>query len=178
MRLFLLGFMGCGKSYSGKRLAEGFGINFLDLDEYLEAKEGRTIREIFEAEGEDYFRIKEKECLQDMAKKESTIISVGGGTPCFFDNMEWMNQHGVTIFLETPVEVLAKRLMQAMENRPLLKGFSKKELTEFIENKLKERNPFYHQAHLFYEQKEEGQDVAGDLKRYLYKIAPHSASEE
>lgn len=170
MRLFILGFMGCGKSYSGKRLAEKFDIDFIDLDEYIEAKEDRTIRTIFEKEGEEYFRKLEQQCLHEMNTKEMTVISVGGGTPCFFDNMKWMNEEGVTVFLETSVEVLTSRLEKAMVGRPLLQGFSKEELINFIERKLEERNPFYHQCQILYEQKEEGQDVAEDLRKYFYRI--------
>lgn len=170
MRLFLLGFMGCGKSFTGKRLAEKFGIDFIDLDEYIETKEGRRIREIFEKEGESYFRYMEKKYLHEMKTKEMTVVSLGGGTPCFFDNMNWMNENGVTIFLETPTSILANRLIGGIESRPLLLGFSKEELESFIEKKLEERNPFYHQCQILYEQKEEGQDVAEDLRKYFFRI--------
>lgn len=162
--------MGSGKSYSGKRLAEKFGMSFIDLDDYIEAKEGRTIREIFEKNGEEYFRIVEKESLFEMGEKEMTIISTGGGTPCFFDNMNWMNGNGVTVFLETSVDVLANRLFDEMEKRPLLKTFSKDELKNFIAKKLKERNPFYHQTQILYHQKEEKQDVAEELRKYFFRI--------
>lgn len=170
MRIFLLGFMGSGKSYSGKRLAEKFGMSFIDLDDYIEEKEGRTIREIFEKEGEGYFRKVEKECLYEMGEKEMTIISTGGGTPCFFDNIKWMNENGVTVFLETSVEVLSNRLFDEMQKRPLLKNFSKEELKNFIEKKLEERNPFYHQTQILYHQKEEGQDVADELRKYFFRV--------
>lgn len=167
MRIYLLGFMGSGKSFSGKRLAEKMKMSFIDLDDYIEAKEGRTIREIFEKEGEDYFRKIEKECLHEMGEKEMTIISTGGGTPCFFDNISWMNKNGVTIFLETSAEILSNRLFDEMQKRPLLKGFSKEELKHFIEKKLDERNPFYHQTQILYRQNEESQDVAKELREYL-----------
>ena len=170
MLIFLLGFMGSGKSYSGRALSEKFNLSFVDLDQYIEEKEGRTIREIFEKEGESYFRKIERECLHEMRDKELTVISTGGGTPCFFDNMKWMNENGVTVFLETPAELLAKRLISEMEERPLLQDFSKKELINFIQKKLEQRNPFYHKTQLIYEQKKEGQDVAEDLKGYFNRI--------
>ncbi len=170
MRIFLLGFMGSGKSFSGKRLAEKFEMSFIDLDDYIETKEGRTIREIFEKEGEVYFRKVEKECLHEMGDKQMTIISTGGGTPCFFDNMKWMNENGITVFLETSVKVLANRLFNEMQKRPLLKDFSKEELKHFIEKKLEERNPFYHQTQILYHQKEEEQDVAEELRRYFFRV--------
>ncbi|MEM6967100.1 MAG: shikimate kinase [Bacteroidota bacterium] len=170
MRLFILGFMGCGKSYSGRRLAEKFNIDFIDLDQYIEEKEKRSIKAIFEKEGEDYFRRVEKQCLHEMKNKAMAVIAVGGGTPCFFDNMKWMNKMGITVFLETSVQVLASRLEKAMAGRPLLKGFSKKELVNFIEKKLEERKPFYEQCQILYQQKEEGQDVAEDLRKYFHRI--------
>lgn len=167
MRVFLLGFMGSGKSFSGKRLAEKSNMSFIDLDDYIEEKEGKSIREIFEKEGEDYFRKIEKQCLHEMGEKEMTIISTGGGTPCFFDNMKWMNENGLTVFFETSVGILVNRLFDEMQKRPLLKDFSKEELKIFIEKKLAERNPFYHQTQIVYNQYEEGQDVAEDLKAYF-----------
>ena len=170
MLIFLLGFMGSGKSFTGKRLAEKFGIDFVDLDEYIETKEGQTIREIFEEHGEAYFRKKEKQYLQELGERKMTIVATGGGAPCFFDNMEWMNNHGVTVYLETPAPVLAKRLEQEMEKRPLLKKLTRIELQDFIDKKLVERNPFYHQCQVLYEQKEDGRDVAEDLRRYFYRI--------
>ena len=170
MRIFLLGFMGSGKSFSGKRLAEKFGMSFIDFDDYIEEQEGRTIREIFEQEGEPYFRKVEKECLHEMGEKNMTIISTGGGTPCFFDNMEWMNENGITVFLDTSVEILTNRLLDEMQKRPLLKGFSREGLKIFIKKKLEERNPFYHQTQILYHQKEEGQDVADELRKYFFRI--------
>lgn len=170
MVIFLLGFMGSGKSYMGRRFAEKFNLSFIDLDQYIEEKEGRSIREIFEKEDEDYFRTIERDCLYEMKDKELTVISTGGGTPCFFDNMNWMNEKGVTIFLETPSQLLAQRLISEMGDRPLLQGFSKKELIDFIEKKLEERNPFYHRSQLVYLQEAEGQDVAEDLKGYFNRI--------
>lgn len=172
MRIYLLGFMGSGKSFSGQQLAEKFNMSFVDLDEYIEKKEGQSIQSIFKNKGEDYFRKVEQASLHEMGTREMTIISTGGGTPCFFDNMDWMNEDGITVFLETHVQVLTNRLLEGMEHRPLLKDFSKEELASFIEHKLEERNPFYHQAQVFYLQKEEGQKVAEELMRYLYRVTP------
>jgi len=163
MRIFIIGFMGSGKSFSGKRLAEKMNMDFIDLDKYIEDQEGKTIREIFATEGEDYFRKTEQRCLIEMKNFENTIIAVGGGTPCFFQNMDWMNENGKTIFLETPVKILANRLEKAMENRPLLHGFSKKELRIFIEKKLEERNPFYRKSKIIFKQDEEGMELASSL---------------
>ena len=170
MRLYLLGFMGSGKSFSGKKLAEKFDMSFIDLDDYIEAKEGSTIREIFEEKGENYFREIEKTCLHEMGEKEMTIISTGGGTTCFFDNIKWMNENGVTVFLETSVEILSDRLFDEMQKRPLLNGLSKEELKHFIQQKLEERDPFYHQTQILYKQNERNQDVAEELRKYFFKM--------
>ena len=170
MRLFILGFMGCGKSFSGKRLAKKFDIDFIDLDHFLEEKEGNSIREIFETKGEEYFRNLERECLQAMKNKSMTVISVGGGTPCFFDNMDWMNNNGITVFLDTPVSILANRLKKAMSKRPLLKNYTSDGLEKFITEKLSERKAFYEQCQILYQQKEEGMDVAEDLRKYFHRI--------
>ena len=159
--------MGCGKSYVGKRLAKQLGASFIDLDQYLEVKENRTIKSMFEKEGEDYFRIKEKACLREMVQFENTIISTGGGTPCFFDNAAWMKADGVAVYLQTPVEVIIKNLKLGMEKRPLLKGLSPKELKIFIEKKLAEREAFYQNVHIVYQRQIEGDEVVKELANYL-----------
>jgi len=105
-----------------------------------------------------------------MGEKEMTIISTGGGTPCFFDNIKWMNENGVTVFLETSVEILSDRLFDEMQKRPLLNGLSKEELKHFIQQKLEERDPFYHQTQILYKQNERNQDVAEELRKYFFKM--------
>jgi len=148
MKIFLIGFMGCGKSKLGKGLATKINQPFIDLDDMVEAKYQMSIPELFAAHGENGFREREKEVLQKSAIVNEAIIATGGGAPCFFDNMAWMNKNGLTVFIDSPVKVLADRLINARVERPLIKGKSYDELTEFIDIKLKERRPFYEQAHV------------------------------
>lgn len=147
-KVFLIGFMGCGKSKIGKALATKLDLPFLDLDDLVEAKNQMSIPELFAAFGEQGFRELEKQTLQEAAIANDAIIATGGGAPCFFDNMEWMNKNGITVFIDTPVKVLADRLINARVERPLLKGKSYEELMVFIDAKLEERRPFYNQAQI------------------------------
>lgn len=166
-KIFLIGFMGCGKSKLGKSVAAKLELPFLDLDDLVEAKNQMSIPELFAAFGEQGFREREKQTLQEAAIANDAIIATGGGAPCFFDNMEWMNNNGITVFIDTPVKVLADRLINARVERPLVKGKSYEELIDFIETKLVERRPFYSQAKLVLK----GVDLnANDLIEALHKI--------
>ena len=147
-RIYLVGFMGCGKTYIGRRIAEQSGYTFVDLDEQIEEREGLSIAEIFNRFGEGYFREKEQEVLRQTASLDRHIIACGGGTPCFFDNMQWMTGHGLVVFLDIPVPILASRLEKEIEKRPLLKGIGQSELESFIESRLEGRRSFYEKASL------------------------------
>ena len=140
--------MGCGKSKLGEGLATKINQPFIDLDDMVEAKYQMSVPELFTAFGENGFREREKEVLQKSAIANEAIVATGGGAPCFFDNMAWMNKNGLTIFIDSPVKVLADRLIKARVERPLIKGKSYEELIEFIDMKLKDRRPFYEQAHI------------------------------
>lgn len=146
MRIYLIGYMACGKTTLGKELAKKLSLSFLDLDKYLEKKYFKTIPQIFEEEGESGFRLKEQACLQEVSEFEDVVIATGGGAPCFFDNVEVMNRTGICIFLDVEAEELANRLMQSKTERPLVKGKSPEELVGFIEGMLEKRRPFYEQA--------------------------------
>jgi shikimate kinase len=146
MKIFLIGFMGCGKSKLGKSLSIKTEQPFLDLDDLVEEKYQLSIPEIFAAFGESGFRDREKEVLQSALLSNNMIIATGGGAPCYFDNMAWMNKNGLTIFIDTPTKVLADRLINARVERPLVKGKSLSELIDFIDLKLNERRPYYEQA--------------------------------
>ncbi|MBX3255893.1 MAG: shikimate kinase [Chitinophagaceae bacterium] len=148
MKIFLLGFMGTGKTYWGSRWAVQHDLDFFDLDTVIEETTGLSIPAIFEEYGESYFREKERELLHTFADKQNFILSTGGGTPCFFDNMEWMNAHGLTLYLNTPVPVLKARLIGEKDHRPLIKNLNDTEIESFIENRLKERDRFYSSARL------------------------------
>tara|TARA_B100000953_G_scaffold126362_1_gene104162 strand:- start:766 stop:1263 length:498 start_codon:yes stop_codon:yes gene_type:complete len=143
MRIFLIGFMGCGKTTLGKKLAKDLNYNFIDLDNYVEKKTNKTIIEIFENKGEKEFRIVEKESLMEVCKKDNIVIATGGGTPCFFDNMQKILGSGKAIYLKMKIEDLLERLETDKSQRPLIKNKSAKELENFIHNKLSEREYFY-----------------------------------
>jgi len=146
MRVFLLGYMGCGKTTAGKKLAAKLGYTFIDIDHLIEEAQGITIAQIFEKQGEDAFRKIEQEMLATTFELNDVIIATGGGAPCFYNNMEAMNKNGLTIYIEMAPKALVSRLKGAIDERPLLKGKSDEELLSFISEKLEERNPFYTKA--------------------------------
>lgn len=145
-RIFLIGMMGTGKSYWAQRIAASENIDWTDLDAQIEKDALMTIKEIFETEGEAHFRDKEKEVLHNLSSFGNIVIATGGGTPCFHDNMQWMNKHGVTIWIDEPVETLAERLKKEKDHRPLIKDLSDDELIHFLAIKLSERSKFYSQC--------------------------------
>jgi len=146
MRIYLVGYMGCGKSTIGRKVAELLGIGFVDLDKYIEERYFKTVSAIFTEEGEDGFREKERLSLAEVSQFENVVIGTGGGAPCFFDNMEVMNDHGVTIYIAPDTDVLATRLLKSKTERPLIAGKSPEELISFIDNGLLKRAPFYEKA--------------------------------
>ncbi len=147
-RIFLVGFMGSGKSTIGRLLANDLGYAFLDADDYIEKKMDLSISRIFEIFGEDYFRNIEREVIQDFKEMDEIVIATGGGMPCFFDNMEQLNQAGETIFLDVSASQLTKRLCKKSERekRPLLKEKCENGIKMWLTIKLLERYPFYQEA--------------------------------
>ncbi len=146
--IFLLGFMGTGKSTWVKKWAGLYNMPFLDLDELIEQATGSTVVGIFEKEGEDFFREKETEILKSQCNVQGHIISCGGGTPCFYENMNWMNENGFTVYLSATAPFILKNVLEDKEKRPLVKNINEAELLFFVEQKLKERMPFYNMAKL------------------------------
>jgi shikimate kinase len=146
VKLFLLGMMGSGKSYWAQRLAEKTKMDWIDLDQQIEKDTSMTIGEIFAANGENFFREKERDALRELSKYDNIIIATGGGTPCFHNNLQWMNEHGITIWIDEPIDILAERLRKQKEHRPLIKDLSDEEFHEFLSRKLAERSPFYLQT--------------------------------
>lgn len=147
MKLVLLGYMGCGKSTIGKELARLMRLRFMDLDDYIEEKEQLTIKSIFEAKGEIYFRKIEAFYLKELVNDTLfDIISVGGGTPCFGENMEVINSNSVSIYLRANIPTLYSRLKDEQEKRPLIKTIGLEKLKEFIGKHLFERGFFYNRA--------------------------------
>lgn len=138
--------MGAGKTTLGRVLAREMGLMFYDLDVYIEERFHKTIPAIFEEKGEDGFRDIEKRMLHEVAEFEDVVISCGGGTPCFFDNMDYLNAQGDTFYLKAEPEVLKAHLLMGKTQRPLIKGKSPEELTDYIKQALQQRSPFYEKA--------------------------------
>ena len=146
MRIYLTGFMGAGKTFLGKLWAEDNSLSFFDLDLLIEDEERMSVEKIFSTYGEDYFREKEAAVLRNTDRFDDCIIACGGGTPCFFDNMQWMNKTGVTVFLHESPENIFHHIINEKKMRPLLKSQTAESLPVFIEEKLNERIPFYSQS--------------------------------
>lgn len=145
-RIFLTGYMGAGKTTLGKAFARALDLQFIDLDWYIEERFHKTIRELFAERGEEGFRQVERNMLHEAGEFEDVVVSTGGGTPCFFDNMDYMNSQGQTVFLDVPQDILFRRLREATQQRPILRGKSDEELRTFIGEALAQRMPFYSRA--------------------------------
>jgi len=146
MKIFFVGFMGCGKTKWGQKFAAHLGYKFIDLDEVLEQQAGMTIAEYFSSFGEDTFRQLESSILKETDYPENAIISTGGGLPCFFDNMDWMNANGKTLYIKLTPATLADRLEKGKAKRPLLQDKHGDDLVTFIASKLAEREGYYNRA--------------------------------
>jgi len=151
--IFLLGYMGCGKTTLGRALADEMNLQFIDLDFYIERRFHKKISDIFAESGESGFRDIERRMLLEVACFNDVVVACGGGTPCHFDNMEQMNQHGTTVFLTTNTNRLVQRLTLpgAKAKRPLIAKMDNSELHQFITNALNSRMPYYGKAHLHFD---------------------------
>lgn len=175
--LFLIGYMGSGKSTLGKALSRMTGSNFIDLDAYIEGRYHKTIKEIFAESGESGFRHLESRMLDEVSLFEDTIISCGGGTPCFGDNMSLMNSRGTTVYLQASVERLFERLSRprSKAKRPIIANLNDEELRQFISDNIARRDAFYSQASIHFdttrlESKAEIDITAGALLKQLEGI--------
>lgn len=145
-RIILIGYMGAGKTTIGKALARQLGIMFYDLDWYIENRMRKSVAQIFAESGEEGFREIEYNMLHEVAEFEDIVLSCGGGTPCFFDNMDYLNRQGDTLYLKASPEVLASHLRMGKGIRPLIQGKNDAELLRYIKDSLARREPFYSKA--------------------------------
>lgn len=157
--------MASGKTTVGKQLAESLNMNFVDLDAFIEQKAGKTISELFAVKGEIYFRKLEREALIEVLEAKNTVVALGGGTPCYYDNMDLINQYGKTIYLRGGVGTLTSRLINEKENRPMISHLPDDEIPEFIAKHLFERSGFYNRAqHIVDIEKLEVKELINQLK--------------
>lgn len=157
MRIYLVGFMGSGKSTLGKRIAGSLEVSFFDTDSIVEAQSGKSISEIFEIFGEQHFRELETDVLKQTSFYTKSLNATGGGLPCFNNNMEWMKKEGITIYLQWPDDMLLSRLESMKTDRPLLMNMGQTERAEVIYELLQSRKPVYEQAAISLE-------MTGDLE--------------
>lgn len=147
----MIGYMGAGKTTLGKSLARHLGLEFIDLDWYIENRFHQSVSQLFATRGEEGFRKIEQNMLHEVAEFEDVIISAGGGTPCFFDNMEYMNQQGLTVYLKATPEILRTHLRMGKQKRPLIAQKNDEELDIFIRESLDKRESYYNQARLIFD---------------------------
>lgn len=171
-RIFIVGYMGSGKTTVGKRLAKSLSLTFIDLDAYIQNKFRKTISGLFAEKGEEGFRELERQAVREVAAFEDVVISTGGGAPCFYDNMEVMNEAGITIYIRAEPEELVARLLASKNVRPLIAGKSKEDLIPFIREHLAQRERYYNMAHIVYQTehmitKEEVQVTVNGIEQLL-----------
>lgn len=149
MRIFLIGFMGCGKTHWGKQMSQKLQMPFFDLDSLIEEREGKTVTEIFAEMGEEYFRMLEKDVLYMITESHPTfVMACGGGAPCFFNNIDYMKSRGTTVWINCSTDCLYSRLVKEKEKRPLIKNIPDNELRTYIIKKYSDRKIFYQQANV------------------------------
>jgi shikimate kinase len=147
MKIFLIGFMGSGKTHWGRLLSQKLSIPFFDLDEQVVEQAGQSIDKIFTLKGEEHFRMQEKDVLHIITEShQSFVMACGGGTPCYFNNIEYMHQAGTTVWINTPLEILFRRLVNEKDKRPLIRELSDEQLKSFISKKFADRKIYYEQA--------------------------------
>lgn len=167
--IFIMGYMASGKTTFGRALAKALGWEFIDLDFYIEQRFRKSVREIFAAEGEEGFRRKEKAMLREAGEFENVVVSCGGGTPCFFDNMDFMLSRGETVMLDTDTECLVRRLVANNSRRPLMAGKSEDEIRRDVQKGLDSRLPFYSRANIRFSgnQLEDKSQISDSVERFI-----------
>lgn len=148
-RYFIVGYMGAGKNYYGRWMAKMLSLPFYDLDAYIRRQEKMSIEDIFTHFGEGYFRKRERDYLRELSfVAENYVIATGGGTPCFYDNMDFMNKRGCTICLNTPLEIISRRLEYRRGKRPLLENIPQEAMYEYVSAHMKSRSSYYAKARI------------------------------
>tara|TARA_Y100000589_G_scaffold298053_1_gene306290 strand:+ start:181 stop:699 length:519 start_codon:yes stop_codon:yes gene_type:complete len=158
-KIFLVGFMGCGKTTFGKKLARQIGWNYIDLDSYIEEKAEKSVPTIFKENGEKYFRNLETKFLKELTGLHSFVISCGGGTPCYKNNMDEILEKGASVYMKVSPDVLYERLKPEKSKRPLIANMSDSEMSDFIQNKLKERAEFYEKSNFTFDNEMESEET-------------------
>ena len=174
--IFLIGYMGSGKTTLGRAVARRLEIPFIDLDDYIEEREGMTIREIFAVRGEEGFRQIERDALGEVTLKGNSLVACGGGTPCFGDNMSLLNSSGITVYLEAPHRSLLSRLKEGRDKRPLIASLDDRQLSDFITSQLEWRAPFYRRAALTFDSSrlESADEINDSVESFVSLIGEHS----
>ena len=168
MLIYLLGYMGCGKSTLGRKLSKALDLQYIDLDLLIEEKENCSISNIFTFMGEEYFRKCELAILEEVSLKENAIVSLGGGTPCYKTNMEIIKKSGKSIYLKLPTKALFQRLTNSKKPRPLIAKIGKENLLALIENQLSERQKFYVQADKIFDMHEySAKQIIDEIRKLL-----------
>lgn len=172
--IFLIGYMGSGKSTLGRALARRLGMEFIDLDQYIEGRYHASVTDIFAARGEEGFRDLERRMLAEVSGFEDVIVACGGGTPCFFDNMEVMNAAGLTVLLDTQLDTLHRRLLAGRAKRPLIAALTDEELRAFITEALAKRMPHYSRAAVSFpgDLLEDRGQIEATVERFVANILP------
>lgn len=170
--IFLIGYMGSGKTTLGRALGRRLGLQFIDLDLYIESRYMRTISQLFAERGEDKFRSIEREMLHEVAEMEDVVVACGGGTPCYYDNIDYMNRCGTTVFLSASEDRLFARLSINRNKRPLIKGLDDKSLRIFIRENLALRMPHYSKAsHSFCgDRLEDVMQISTSVEKFIEEI--------
>ena len=150
MNIYLIGYMYSGKTTIGHKLAVKLGYQWLDLDQLFELTFHTSIPIFFKRYGEEAFRKLEQKLLHETANKDNTVISTGGGTPCHFDNIQWINKHGKSVYFDVTVETLLRRAAQSKKPRPILMGMTEEERALYIRQQLEARTPYYKKAQIIF----------------------------
>lgn len=172
--IFLIGYMGCGKSTLGRALAQYTDLQFVDLDTHIERRFQANVRDIFAIQGEPRFREIEHRMLSEVADFENVVIACGGGTPCFYNNMEIINTHGTSFWLQASEQILLRRLTRGRHKRPLMAGKTDEQILQTIRQGLVQRHPYYSQAHHTFctDELETIQEIRDTTQLFIHKFLP------